>query len=268
MDAKLFFLGIGLAVVIVFCGASIYGSVEKATQHADRETLYQVSTLNALAQGAFGGVQTVGELKKHGDFGIGTFDGLDGEMIVIDGKVFQARSNGTVIPAADSEKTPFSTVTWFEQDYVIKTESPMNYTGFTNYLTTKLPSKNTMYAVRIHGTFPAMKVRSIPEQQQPYPSLVAAAANQSVFTYENVKGTVVGLYLPGFMSGPNMAGYHLHFISDNRQKGGHILDFDAGAGTIIELDATPQLFVVIPPSQDSAINTSLDVGSDLAKVER
>jgi len=114
-------------------------------------------------------VQTVGELKKHGDFGIGTFDGLDGEMIVIEGKVFQARSDGTVIQAPDSERTPFSTVTWFERDYAIKTEHPMNYTEITNYLTTKLPSKNTIYAIRIHGKFPVMKVRS---SNNPIPHLL------------------------------------------------------------------------------------------------
>ncbi|HXX55499.1 MAG TPA: acetolactate decarboxylase, partial [Methanoregula sp.] len=244
MDRKLFYLGIGLAVVLVFCGISVFGSVEKVLQpHPDRETFYQVSTMGALAGGAFAGVQPVSELKKHGDFGIGTFDGLNGEMIVLDGNVYQAFSNGTVATAPEKETVPFAMVTWFDRDSTVITDRPMNYTGLTAYLTAALPSDTMIYAVRIHGTFPEMTVRSIPQQQRPYPSLVAAAANQSVYSSTDAKGTIVGFFLPGFMSGPNMAGYHLHFISDDRKTGGHVLDFSAGADTIIELDATPQIFI-------------------------
>jgi len=269
MDKKLFFLGIGLAVVIIFCGASVYGSIEKATQsHADRETLYQVSTMSALAQGAFGGIQPISELKKHGDFGIGTFDALDGEMIVYDGRVYQAKSDGTVIVAPDKETTPFAIVTYFDRDFAYTTDKPMNYTMLTDYLTASFPSKNTVYAVRISGTFPAVKVRSIPEQHEPYPSLVTAAANQSVFSFSNIRGTVIGFYLPGYMNGLNMPGYHLHFISDDRKSGGHILDFEAEANTTIELDATPQLFAWIPGANDTKIDSGKNMSGDLAKVER
>jgi len=269
MDTKLFFLGIGLAIVIVFCGVSVYGSVEKSVQpHADRETLYQISTMSALAQGAFEGVQPVADLKKHGDFGIGTFDSLDGEMIVLDGKIYRAYSNGTMVSVPDKETTPFAMVTWFDRDYTITTDRPMNYTVFTSDLSSRLPSQNTIYAVKIHGIFPMMKVRSVPVQQKPYPSLVAAAANQSVYPLANAEGTVVGFYLPGFMTGLNMAGYHLHFISDDHKTGGHILDFNAGSNMTVELDATPHLFVSVPSDLDSRIDSAKDVSGDLAKVER
>jgi len=269
MDRKLFFLGFGLALAIIFCGASVYGGVEKALQpHADRETLYQVSTMNALAQGSFAGVLPVAELKKHGDFGIGTFDGLNGEMIVLDGNVYQALSNGTITTAPDAETTPFAMVTWFDRDYTVTTNRSMNYTELTGDLTSKLPSDNMMYAVRIHGIFPAMKVRSVPAQQKPYPPLVAATANQSVYSYTDTEGTIVGFYLPGFMNGPNMAGYHLHFISDSRKAGGHVIDFDAGANTTIELDATPQLFLTVPLSEGSGIDAAKNVSEELVKAER
>jgi len=269
MDRKLFFLGIGLAVVIVFCGVSVFGSVEKALQpHPDRETFYQVSTMGALAGGAFAGVQPVSELKKHGDFGIGTFDGLNGEMIVLDGNVYQAFSNGTVTPAPDKETVPFAMVTWFDRDSTVITDRPMNYTGLTGYLTTVLPSDNMIYAISIHGTFSAMKVRSIPQQQRPYPSLVTAAANQSVYSSVNTEGTIVGYFLPGFMSGPNLAGYHLHFISDDHKSGGHVLDFSAGANTTIELDATPQIFITVPPSGASGTGMTGNVSGEVAAVER
>ena len=56
------------------------------------------------------------ELKKHGDFGIGTFDALDGEMIVLDGVVYQAKADGHIYQAADNLTTPFATVTYFDSD--------------------------------------------------------------------------------------------------------------------------------------------------------
>src|SRR5512137_1292807 len=106
MDAK-FFLGIGLAIVLVFAGLAVYTSFAKlpgtARATGDREVLYQVSTIDALMQGVFDGVEPVAELKKHGDFGIGTFDALDGEMIVLDGIVYQAKADGHIYTAGDSQ---------------------------------------------------------------------------------------------------------------------------------------------------------------------
>ena len=117
MDNLKFFLGIGLAIVLVFFGASVYTRFGgDTTGPVDRETLYQVSTIDALMQGVFDGIQPVGELKTHGDFGIGTFDALDGEMIVLDGVVYQAKADGHIYRASDSLTTPFATVTYFDRD--------------------------------------------------------------------------------------------------------------------------------------------------------
>ena len=115
MDNK-FFLGIGLAIVIVFAASAVYINLQKNAPATDHDTLYQVSTIDALMQGVFDGVQPVGELKRHGDFGIGTFDALDGEMIVLDGVVYQAKADGRIYPVKDSATTPFATVTHFTKD--------------------------------------------------------------------------------------------------------------------------------------------------------
>jgi acetolactate decarboxylase len=272
MDNLKFFLGIGLAVVLVFCSAAAYtqiGKVAPTPAFFDRETLYQVSTIDALAQGAFEGALPVKELKKHGDFGIGTFDALDGEMVMIDGKIYQIRSDGKVYPASDSATTPFAIVTVFDRDVTIPVSHPMNFTGLTAEISKKLPSKNMIYAVRVHGTFPSVTVRSIPAQQKPYPTLADAAKNQSVFTYTNVKGTIVGFYLPDLMKGLNMPGYHLHFISDDRMSGGHLLDFTSPAGAAVELDLTPSIATTLPNTTSfSETDLSRDTSADIAKVER
>jgi acetolactate decarboxylase len=271
METQKFLLGIGLAVVIVFCGASVYTHFVKAVPAApvDRETFYQVSTIDALMQGVFEGVQPVSELKRHGDFGIGTFEALDGEMIVLDGVVYQAKADGHIYPVADNQTTPFATVTYFDHDMALATDRPMNLSVFTSTMEKRLPTGNMIYAVRMHGTFPLMKVRAIPAQHEPYPTLTEAAKNQSVYTYSDTTGTIVGFYTPVFFKGINVAGYHLHFISDDHTTGGHILDFTVPPNTTVEYDITPGFTMGLPTSGDfTGTDLSKDLSSDLAKIEK
>ena len=272
MDTK-FFLGIGLAIVLVFFGAAVYSSFTRLPAASavpeDLETLYQVSTIDALMQGVFDGVQPVSELKKHGDFGIGTFHALDGEMIVLDGKVYQAKADGRVYAVMDNATTPFAIVTHFNSDFSVTTGRPMNFSEFTMDMSSRLPSHNMIYAVRIYGTFPQMKVRAIPEQQKPYTTLTEAAKNQSVYTYKNTTGTVVGFYTPVFFKGLNVAGYHLNFINYDRLTGGHILDFTIPANAKVEYDITPAFAMPLPTSGAfTGVDLSQDLSKDLAKVEQ
>lgn len=272
MDTK-FFLGIGLAVVLVFAGAAIYTSFAKL-QSSDRttdnrEVLFQVSTIDALLQGVFDGVQPVGEIRKHGDFGIGTFDALEGEMIVLDGIVYQAKADGNIYTAADSQTSPFATVTYFDSDQTATTGRPMNLSVFSSTMVALLPSRNMVYAVQMHGTFPSMKVRAIPAQHKPYPTLAEAARNQSVYTYSDTTGTIVGFYTPVFFKGLNVEGYHLHFISEDRKTGGHILDLTIPANTTVEYDITPEFTMLLPTSGAfTGVDLSLDLSGDLAKIEK
>ena len=114
-----------------------------------------------------------------------------------------------------------------------------------------------------------MKVRAIPAQHKPYPTLTEAAKNQSVFTYTNTTGTVVGFYTPSFFKGLNVAGYHLHFISDDRHTGGHILDFSVPAGTTVEYDITPGFAMALPTKGSfTGVDLTKDLSGDLAKVEQ
>jgi acetolactate decarboxylase len=272
MDTR-FFLGIGLAIVLVFAGASVYTSFAKLQDTgrltADREVLYQVSTIDALMQGVFDGVQPVGEIRKHGDFGIGTFDALDGEMIVLDGVVYQAKADGRIYMAADSQTTPFATVTYFDRDQTANTDRPMNLSVFSSTMAALLPTGNMVYAVRMHGTFPTIKVRAIPAQHKPYPTLAEASTNQSVYTYSDSTGTVVGFYIPVFFKGINVAGYHLHFINDDHKTGGHILDLTVPVNTTVEYDITPGFAMAIPTSGEfTGVDLSQDLSGDLMKIEK
>jgi acetolactate decarboxylase len=270
MDNRKFFLGIGLAVVIVFAGFSVYMSFAKiAPAGADRDVLYQISTIDALMQGVYDGILPVGELKKHGDFGIGTFDALDGEMIVLDGVVYQAKADGHIYTVTDDQTTPFATVTGYSRDRSATTSAPMNLSVFSSVMEKQLPSGNMIYAVRIHETFPTMKVRAIPAQKEPYPALSEAAKNQSVYTYSNTTGTIVGFYTPVFFKSVNVAGYHLHYLSDDHKTGGHILDMIVPSGTTVGYDITPGFTMTLPTSGDfTGIDLSQDMSRELAKVEK
>jgi len=270
LDHLRFFLGIGCAIVLVFAGASVYTHFVKTPAAAvDRETFYQISTIDALMQGVYDGIQPVGELKRHGDFGIGTFDALDGEMIVLDGVVYQARADGHVTRAADSQTVPFATVTYFDRDLAVTTGFPMNISVFSAAMERQLPTGNMIYAIRMNGTFPLMTVRAIPAQQKPYPTLAEASKGQAVHSYANTTGTVVGFYTPAFFKGINVAGYHLHYISDDRTAGGHIIEFTVPANTTVEYDVTPGFTMGLPTSGDfTGVDLSRDLSADLAKVER
>jgi acetolactate decarboxylase len=270
MDTLKFFLGIGLAIVLVFFAVSVYSQFTRnSTVPSDRETLYQVSTIDALMQGVFDGIQPVAEIKKHGDFGIGTFDALDGEMIVLDGIVYQAKADGRIYRVPDSLTSPFATVTYFDRDFTVATGSPMNFALFASTMADRLPSQNMVYAVRMQGTFPFLKVRSEPPQQKPYPTLTKALQNQSVYSYTNATGSVVGFYTPVFFKGLNVAGYHLHYISDDRQTGGHILDFIVPVNTTVEYDITPEFDMVLPTNGTfTGIDLSRDLSQELAKAEK
>jgi acetolactate decarboxylase len=269
MDHR-FFLGIAVAFAIIFFAAAFAQNLMKhPALPVDHETLYQVSTIDALMQGVYDGILPFGELKRHGDFGIGTFDALDGEMVAVENRYYQVRSDGIAYPVADTMTTPFATVTFFEPDIHITTDRQMNYSLFSSFISDRLPSRNMIYAIQMDGTFPAMKVRSVPRQASPYLPLTAAVANQTVFVYSGAKGTVIGFFMPQFFSGLNVPGYHLHFISEDRKSGGHILDMTTGAGITAELDITPNFAMSLPTRGAFAgADLSHDLTADLAKVER
>jgi acetolactate decarboxylase len=225
-----------LAALLIISVAALIQSISASN---DRDTLYQVSAYDLLVNGSYGGRTTVGELKTHGDFGIGTYQGLDGEMIVLDGTAYQARSDGLVQAMGDTSLVPFAEVTYFNTDSVVDLSGEYNYSTLTVALADKLSAKDDFYAVRIHATFPYIKVRAPPAQHEPYPPIAEALKNQSVFELHNVTGTIVGYYTPAYAKGIGAPGFHFHFITDDRKAGGHVLDLDINNPGVM-LDDTPR----------------------------
>jgi len=235
---------------------------------APKDTLMQVSTIDALLAGVYDGQMTTGKLLTHGNLGIGTFDALEGEMIVLDGTVYQALADGTVRSMPDSTTTPFAAVVNFEADQAALLSGPISNETLQSQIDKMAPNKNLFLAVRVDGIFPTIKVRSVPKQEKPYPPLAEAVEHQSVFEYTNVTGTVLGFRCPAFVKGINVPGWHLHFISNDRKTGGHILDFTTVGGNL-QLDACNRFYMVLTDRAEfAAANLSQDRSHELKKVEQ
>lgn len=192
--------------------------------------IYQVSTLDALMQGYFNGSVTVKELLKHGSYGIGTFEGLDGEMIVQNGKVFDGRSDGNVYPMSDDELIAFTTVYDFTANALKFTADDLkDLDAVKAYLDSIIEknyngNKNVFYIMNAEGVFDLAKVRSCSKQQAPYPTLAEVAKCQKENTYSNEEGYLQAIWCPQYINGINLPGWHIHYLSKDFKHGGHVLN--------------------------------------------
>jgi acetolactate decarboxylase len=192
---------------------------------------------------------TFGELKRHGDLGLGTFNNLDGEMIGLDGVFYQIKADGIAYPVDDLMKTPFAVVTFFESDKTKEIDKPVNYEQLKLFLNSMLPTENIFYAFKIEGTFEYIKARSVPWQNKPYPPLVEIVKNQPIFEFHDVKGTLVGFWFPDYMKGINVPGYHFHFITEDKRAGGHLLECQT-ENIRIGIDYTSNSYLSLPEDDD------------------
>jgi acetolactate decarboxylase len=253
--------------LVMFCLTALSVNADDLPGN-DNDILFQVSTLGALQEGVYDGVVALKELKSHGDFGIGTFDGLDGEMTELNGKFYRIRADGKVYQADDAEKTPYAVVTNFETDKKLNIDKPVDYRQLQELILARLPSQNILYALKIIGNFQYVKTRSVPKQSKPYPRLVEVTKNQPTFEMKNVKGTVMGYWLPEYLNGVNMAGFHFHFLTDDRQGGGHLLEILMTDGTV-EIDYSYGIKLILPVQSDFFKTVfSKENKSELEKIEK
>ena len=233
-----------------------------------RNTVYQVSTIDALLAGTYDGDARLADLRRHGDFGIGTYDRLDGEMILLDGEFHQVKADGKVYSPDLRGETPFAAVCAFraEKTFAVPLDSDM--AGVEALIDREAPNPNLFCAIRIEGFFKAMRTRSVPPQQRPFPPLKEIAAAQPTFDMEYVEGTVLGFRCPPFVAGVNVPGYHLHFLSKDRSRGGHVLAFEMVTGTA-QVDVLDRLAMQLPATEDfAAANLARDRQQELKSVEK
>ena len=227
---------------VLIAVAALCGCAHNA-HHAN--IVYQVSTIGALAQGIYDGEITCGELKERGDFGIGTFDRLNGEMIVSEGAVYQVMADGGVRIPDDRVRVPFAAVTFFKSGRTDVLNGKLDLKGLEQAIDRLLRTENIIYAVRIEGKFAHVKTRSVPEQERPYRPLAEAVKGQRTFEFKETEGTLVGLRFPAFMNGINVPAYHFHFISKDKKAGGHLLECSLD-GARVEIDEIQEFHMLLP----------------------
>lgn len=235
---------------------------------AEQKVLFQTSTLQALMNGVYDSDFTCAELSKHGDFGLGTLEALDGEMVAVDGRFYQVKTDGKAYPVSPAQKTPFGEVTFFKADKTLALSEPLDLKQLESYLAKQLPSPSFPYAIKITGKFSYVKTRSVPRQSKPYPPLAEVAKHQKVFEFRDVDGVIVGFCHPQYLAGVNVEGYHCHFLTRDCRAGGHLLDCRIQQAKV-ELSQMNDIDLRLPGTAAfSRTDLSEDKKQEIEKVER
>lgn len=250
-----------ILALAVFLGGCSFAQVKK-------DAVFQVSAIKPLLSGSYEGRFSFGFLKRHGDFGIGTFDGLDGEMIAFDNKFYRIRTDGMVYPVDDSVKTCFAAVKFYRPDKKIFLADEIDFGQLQKYLDSLLPSPNIIYAVRIEGSFSFVKTRSVSGQEKPYLPLAEIVKKQVLFEFRGVRGTLIGFRFPAYFEGLNVPGYHFHFITSDKKSGGHVLDCRLN-NVDIGIDDSFDFCVKLPDNSEFfEMDLTKDRRAELQKVEK
>jgi len=251
-------------------GEPISHLISSALSHCfdvPQHTLVQVSTSGALVQGIYERAVSSRFLLNYGDFGLGTFENLDGEMVVLDGDIYQVRSDGKVLKIVDDVGTPFAVVTHFIADQDQTIESALSFEEITRICDQYRDSDNLFYAFRIDGRFAHIHTRAMQATLDGLP-LAKAAAIQPEFEFTDVAGTLVGIWAPQFSSALNIAGYHFHFLSEDRTKGGHLLEC-SGKHLRVRVERLNDLHLSLPESEEFLrADLTRDTSKDLAYAEQ
>jgi len=228
-------------------------AMRHADLHAEREphVLFQASTIGALIDGAFEGDVTFTELAEHGDLGLGTLNHLDGEMIAIGGRFYRADVEGNVTEVPGDERTPFAVVVPFHPAIGFDLEGSLDHDRLLAEIDRRIPAETASCAVRIDGRFELIRARSVPRQEPPYRPLTEVVGEQHVFELTDADGTMLGFRFPEYAEGIEVAGWHLHFISEDRGNGGHVLDSRVETAHV-QLDPSGELHVELPSGIDLA----------------
>lgn len=233
----------------------------------EHATVFQISTTNALIDGVQNKAVTVGDLRAHGDFGLGTFAEFAGEMVVIDGEFICVPGVGLPHKAQESDPVPFAVISTFHADTTSGSGQVSAFSELASKLDALRGSDNYFYAVRVDGDFARVHTRAVCPVE-PGVGLAQAAQSQAEFQFENVTGSIVGFWFPAFTGTLNVVGWHLHFISDDRLGGGHLLDL-AADDLKIKLQTMEDLHVALPETKEfMRANLDFDATEALNKVER
>ncbi len=241
-------------------------------RNMDNNCMYQVSTLQALALGYTRSVVRTDELLSHGNTGLGTFEDVNGEMIVIDRHCYQAAEKGSVTEMPPDTGVPFASVANLQGDRVFTLSEIPDIEHLKMELNLKIEEDfglNSMHIAKIEGDFERVDARSESAYRSHHVELKdILGKTQKSFCFEQIRGTMVCIYYPDYMDGINAPGWHLHFISEDRKWGGHVFDLQMRRGEVF-LDKISRIEIQLP-SEPAFDTYSLKEASqqDIKEVEQ
>lgn len=193
--------------------------------------LTQFAVLDALLAGAYETGLPVAEARSIGDFGLGCVDHLGGEVVILDGAVIECTLDAPPVEMHDDEILPFAIVCRFPDVAPVGVQR-RDLAGFTASVDAALISRNLFHAVRFDGVLSEVRVRITPRQHHPLPKLAEVTSHQVETVQMAVRGTLVGFWTPAIYQGIAVGGLHLHFLTEDRSFGGHVLDLTVEAGDL------------------------------------
>lgn len=203
--------------------------------------LYQHGTLGTLMAGLLEGTATINELLEHGNLGIATLTGSDGEVIFLDGKAYHANEHKEFIELKGDEKVPYASITNFKASKTFPLQQLSQDDVFAQ-IKNEMLSENLFSAVKIYGTFKHMHVRMMPAQQE---------------KRQDIRGAIVGFFTPELFHGVGSAGFHIHFADDERAYGGHVLDFEVD-DVVVEIQNFETFQQHFPVNNETFVKAKID----------
>lgn len=227
---------------------SVLENSKKESVPADK--FYQYSIWWAFVNKVFDGDLKVSKLKQQGDIGLGSFDFLDGELVMNDGIPYRIREDGEITVGSANDEVVYANATFFDKDGGFTSGEGLNYAAFQAELDSRMPNKNYFYAYKARGVFKSLKLGGVPKVEKPFTDgLDVLLPQRPIFEGENITGTLIGFYCPEFIGNINVYGYHFHFISDDLKMGGHTLDFVADGHISVAFDEMYEYEFELPANE-------------------
>ena len=228
----------------------------------------QYGTINMLVAGIMDGVFDLSEVAEAADIGLGTLHAMDGELIILDGVVHQARSDGSVVIASDEATTPYVTLGSFQTPDQFDLSSLTGFDALSEWLDSRLEDLNRPALVRIDGRFSRLTARSVRRQSKPYAGLASVTKDQATFEFTEVAGSIVGVRFPNYLQSIQVAGWHLHVLSADGTRGGHLLDLSVRSAQVV-IESASGFEVRLPDDLAfRAADLPLDVHATVQAAER
>ena len=220
-----------LLIILTSCVNEINSDIQKLRS----DNIFQYSSKNGLLNNDYVGDLSVEKIKENGNFGLGTFNMVDGEMVIFDGAVYQVLTNGKINSMPSETLSPFAVTKFFISDTTFSLPNNISLDSAKSLILPLVKNLNTPLAIKIVGKFKTLKSRSVDKVADESVTLAEIVANQTVFNFTNAEGNIIGFWYPDYFDGVNFPGFHLHVLLNNLSGGGHLLDCTFETATV-EID--------------------------------